>query len=638
MTKDECYGLFSEYVSNMKEIRGLAAPDLMGIENPGDYYEIMNRNFLKIGELSDRNRKLIDTYLKPVLSNKVDISEDLKELMPLFVEMLVENSSTKEVDVHLSEILSDIFLSDDDESEVTDENSRVISMAKKVKSDYLVISGLTRYHNPDTLKIRKLALDNRNQLATYLEKDVFCTLSDEAKGMALQFSLMGVLLYENNLYRMPDSYWQRGIDILEQAESILRDPFYRDNLPEYNWETYEFRIYYYGSFLAYSILPQGIAKRAYEYAQKALDFLSRCTNEDIIAAVDEEQERDLLYLASVQAGYVSASDACDAFYDAYEKRDKYDYSVTGINKNLDTPSSYLSTAKMLGLELNEKELERYLEIEKSVIDYLYKVPKKSDQYLKCVTILVNFPIYFREVPGAMTFEEFCLNAFATIHPQTYVHCKMVARFSECLVRHLLKLHPEYFIGYPGCDDTDQVKHNAEKIINYTYHAALCHDIGKIFIIDTISMYGRDLMDDELSQIKNHSESGARIASEHASTKDYVDVIKGHHVWYDCTGGYPDNFDTSKSKYKAIIDIVMAADCLDAATDIVGRSYNIGKTFSDFEMEVREGAGSRYAPYIVELLGDTETRKDIEYLLNEGRKKIYSEAFFRIQQNIISLSP
>lgn len=638
MDKEECYGLFQKYVRNMKEIRGLATPAIKDIKSPEDYYEILYSNFVKISELSDENRKLIEKYLMPVLKNEVDITEDTKELMPLFVEMLVENSSFKEVDVHLSEILSDIFLSDDGDSEKVDENSRVISMAKKVKSDYIVISGLTRYHNPDTLKIRKLALDNRNQLATYLEKDAFSKLSDEAKGMALQFSLMGALLYENNLYRMPDSYWQRCLDILETALDILNDPFYKESLPDYAWDAYEFRIYYYGSFLAYSILPESVAKKAYIYAQKALEFLKTCTNENIVAAVDEEQERDLLYLASVQAGYVSARDACDVFYEAYEKRDRLDYSTTGINKNLDTPSSYLSISKMMDLQLNEKEYDRYKEIEDSVIEYLYKIPKKSDQYLKCVTILVNFPIYFREVPGAMTFEEFCLNAFATIHPQTYVHSKMVARFSECLVRHLLKLHPEYFIGYPGCDDTDQVKHNAEKIINYTYHAALCHDIGKIFIIDTISMYGRDLMDDEFSQIKNHSESGARIASEHASTKDYVDVIKGHHVWYDCTGGYPDNFDTSKSKYKVIIDIVMAADCLDAATDIVGRSYNIGKTFSDFEMEVREGAGSRYAPYLVELLGDTETRKDIEYLLNEGRKKIYSEAFLRIKQNIISLSP
>ena len=632
MNRNEYFDLFQVYVSNMKKIRVLATPDIKDITRSEQYYEILSRNFIEIGELSEINKKLVDEYLKPVLSDKIAISDEIKEQMMSFIAMLVENNRFKEVDVHLSEILSEILLSEDDASQAADENSHVISMANKVKSDYFVISGLTRYYNQNTLKARKMALDNRNELAGYLEKDVFCTLSDEAKGMALQFSLMGALLYENNLYLMPEAYWQKCIDIIETANSIVNDPFYRESFPDYDWESYEFRIYYYGSFLAYSILPQSIAKKAYDYAQKALQFLKNCTNETIIQAVDEEQERDLLYLASVQAGYVSARDACDAFYDAYAKRDSTDYSITGINKNLDTPSSYLCTSKILKLQLNERDYDRYMEIEKSVLDYLYKIPKKSDKYLKCVTILVNFPIYFREVPNAMTLEEFCLNAFAATHPPTYIHINMVARLSECLTRHLLKLHPEYLIGFPGCDTTDKVTEDTDRILNYTYHAALCHDIGKLFIIDTISMYGRYLFDDEIALIKNHPDTGARIAAEYASTRDYVDVIKGHHVWYDCSNGYPGDFDTSKSKYKTIIDIVMAADCLDAATDRVGRSYNKGKDISEYGKEIREGAGTHYAPFLVELLDNDAVRKDIEYLLSEGRRKIYEETFLRLKHN------
>ena len=41
----------------------------------------------------------------------------------------------------------------------------------------------------------------------------------------------------------------------------------------YDWETYRFRLYYYGSFLAYSMIPKDIAVRTYDYAQKAIDFL-----------------------------------------------------------------------------------------------------------------------------------------------------------------------------------------------------------------------------------------------------------------------------------------------------------------------------------------------------------------------------
>ena len=111
------------------------------------------------------------------------------------------------------------------------------------------------------------------------------------------------------------------------------------------------------------------------------------------------------------------------------------------------------------------------------------------------------------------------------------------------------MDPGQFIGIPGCENEDQVKQAFESIVRYAWHAALNHDIGKLFIIDTVSMYGRTLLDDEFLLIKSHPVSGAGIASEHVSTRDYVDVIKGHHLWYDCTKGYPAGFDTFRSCLK-----------------------------------------------------------------------------------------
>ena len=144
------------------------------------------------------------------------------------------------------------------------------------------------------------------------------------------------------------------------------------------------------------------------------------------------------------------------------------------------------------------------------------------------------------------------------------------------------------------------------------------------------MYGRRLLDDEFAMIKSHPLTGAKIAREHASTKDYVDVILGHHRWYNCQKGYPTSFNTFDSPYKIIIDLVTVADCLDAATDTVGRSYNKGKTFLEFEKEIVESAGTRYAPYLPELFRDPLFRRDIECLLDEGRKKIYREVFYLLK--------
>ncbi len=631
MEKNKTMDLFREYVQNMREIRLLSTPDLGDISDADEYGDVLAKNFTKIGELASKNRVVVNDIIKPLISAEEVLSDETIELLESFDEMLIDEDTMEEVDVHLSEVINTI-LTDDElrREEAGDENSKVVAMAKKVKRDYFLISSLTRFNNKEVEAVRVQAIENKKELVKKLEKETFAQLSDEAKGASLQFSLMGSLLYESNLYVMPDEWWEEALSSLDQGMEILADPFYREQLPDYDWEAYEFRIYYYGSFLAYSYIPEHIAKRVYECADKAVSFLENCKNEAFTSLVDLAQEKDLKYMASVLAGITPAREACDYFYKAYEDRDTKDYSITGVNKNLDTPSLYLNVAKMTNLSLSEEDFARYREIEKNVVDYLYSIPKRSSVYLKCVTLLTNLPLYFKEVPGGMTMEEFCLNVFAAIHPPTYVHSNMVARLSECMARHLIETNPAVFIGFPGCKNKEDVILRKEEILHYTYHSALCHDIGKLFIIDVISMYGRNLLDDEFAMIKNHPEIGRKLAIMHDSTKDYVDVIVGHHLWYDNSKGYPYEFDSKKSPYKTVIDIVMAADCLDAATDTVGRSYNKGKTFSDYEKEVAADAGTRYAPFLVELFKDKDLRKEMEYLLSAGRRKLYKETFLLLK--------
>lgn len=622
---------FKGYIERMQEIRILSKPDLEEMGDSKEYSKTLVRNFSVIGDLATVNRKVMDEYVNPVLAGKKALDDREREKIDNINELLVETSSSEEVDAHLSEVLSDLLVDDIIITENSTDDEHVLAMAGKVKRDYFAISELTRFINDDTEIVRAKALENRRLLAAYLEPAEFVKLGDEAKGAALRFSLMGVLLYESNLVRMPEEYWDACLGILGEAMEILNTPFYHENLPDYDWGVYEFRIYYYGAMLAYSLLPERIARQVYDYAKKMEEYLTNCKDEAVLAAVNVEQAKDLAYLASVQAGYTSAREACEKFYQGYLNRDSSDYSVTGVNKNLDPPSSYMSTAKMMNLELTEKDYDRFFEIQKSMLDYLYHIPNRSDVYMKCITLFSNLPMYFQEVPGAMKLEEFCINAFAAIHPPTYVHVNMVARMAECMTRHMMEVDPKVFVGFPGCPDVASVLAKKEQIINYAFHSALCHDLGKLFIIDTISMYGRSLLDTEFLTIKHHPMIGARLASEHYSTKDYVDVILGHHIWYDCSRGYPAGFDTRKSPYKAVIDIVLVADCLDAATDTVGRSYSRGKTFDEFEKEVLEGLGTHYAPFFADLFQQPLFKKDIEYLLSEGRERLYRDTYDLIKR-------
>ncbi|MBR4606132.1 MAG: HDIG domain-containing protein [Lachnospiraceae bacterium] len=177
---------------------------------------------------------------------------------------------------------------------------------------------------------------------------------------------------------------------------------------------------------------------------------------------------------------------------------------------------------------------------------------------------------------------------------------------------------------------EEVLDNRNKIMDYAWHAALYHDIGKLYVLDTIAMYGRRLLDSEYVLLRSHPDKGAELASRFDTTKDYADVIRGHHIWYDGSHGYPEDFDVLHSPYKAIIDIVSVADCLDAATDGVGRSYRQGRTLEEFQEELKKGAGTRYAPYVAQPFDDPATYQDISYLLKNGRKKLYDETYFLLK--------
>ena len=72
--------------------------------------------------------------------------------------------------------------------------------------------------------------------------------------------------------------------------------------------------------------------------------------------------------------------------------------------------------------------------------------------------------------------------------------------------------------------------------------------------------------------------------------------------------------------------MLCADCMDAATDSVGRSYRRGKTLEDFTAEVLPECGTHYPPWLAELLKDPETAQGLQAILQEGRRETYQNTY------------
>ena len=620
---------FQKYADTMREIRRLSAPSLTDIASADDYSRVLRANFNRIGELAEEDRKVIREVLMPILDRNDPLTEDQRNALEELAEMLVDADYGEEIDAHISRLAVDRLVRDKAES--TDQ-SRVIpgdvlveALDREIENCYTLMDIHMRAGSEKTDKIRKRGLRALKRLSAFLEKDRFSLLSTEARATVMVNSYYGALLYENDEETLSESYFKQEYRFLKTSLTYVDDPFYREQLPDnvYNWTKHGFGARFY---LARLSLSKSITKK------RAAGILSVISDmEDLWGALSDAigdkislyDVRLLLLRVMWIAGSPRFEEMSDRLITDYRCRDITDYSNSGIDINLDVPAGYLSLIREQ--PRTEELMSRYRDISGAVLSYMLSMPKRENLG-NCITEFARLIRDYTEYPGGVSFEDYCIRAMAAIHPPTHVHSRMTGKLSVCLARHLLKLRPEAFIGIFETTSAEEVTEQGEKILNYTYHAALCHDIGKLLIIDTVAMYGRDLLDDEMASLRQHPIVGAEIAKRHLSTESYVDVIRGHHLWYDGSTGYPADFDKEGSPYRTVIDLVAACDSMDAATDSVGRSYRKGKSFEEFEREVSESAGTRYAPWLPELLKEPAARKDIIYLLTEGRSRIYKDTF------------
>lgn len=210
---------------------------------------------------------------------------------------------------------------------------------------------------------------------------------------------------------------------------------------------------------------------------------------------------------------------------------------------------------------------------------------------------------------------------------TYAHSTHVARLAEAMMKAIIRHQRELLVGKLGITSKWQVRLHQRQLIHFIIHAALCHDIGKNSIVSVVNNDYRQLTDEERRIIRMHPRLGLKYLKISKELKSYHDTTLGHHKWYNGKGGYPSYFDNTKSPYRFMIDIITLCDCMQAATERVGRNYKQEKSFEKVMEELREGAGTRYNPDLVKLIDDIpELYKELERIAIYGWPDIYYEIY------------
>lgn len=210
---------------------------------------------------------------------------------------------------------------------------------------------------------------------------------------------------------------------------------------------------------------------------------------------------------------------------------------------------------------------------------------------------------------------------------TYAHSVHVSMIATELMKGLLKYQPELLVGSLGDLQITDVLANKKKYLSFIHDAAMYHDLGKNSIISVVNNDYRPLTDEEFAIIKRHPEFGLEYLKLSPNLAKFHDTTLGHHKWYNGKGGYPASFDNTKSPMRFMIDIVTLSDCMQAATERVGRNYKGEKTFDNVMAEFRRDAGVRYNPDLVAFIDAHEdVAKKLAHLVNEGWAEIYYQIY------------
>lgn len=265
--------------------------------------------------------------------------------------------------------------------------------------------------------------------------------------------------------------------------------------------------------------------------------------------------------------------------------------------------------------------------------YHHRLDQQMDNsYVKYLNLFATYPRaikYLKEEERIRYLNE--LNVATQV--TTYAHSVNVAMIARELMKGILKYRPELLKGALGKIRHGKVFLDSKKCLDFIYEAAFYHDIGKNGIISTVNNDYRPLTDEEYAIIKTHPALGAELLKIAPSLYEkYHDTTLGHHKWYNGKGGYPEDFDNTKSPKRILIDIITLSDCMQAATERVGRNYKEGKTFDMVMEEFRKGAGTKYNPDLVKFIdAHDDVARDLAVLINDAWVDIYFNIYSKFMR-------
>ena len=383
-----------------------------------------------------------------------------------------------------------------------------------------------------------------------------------------------------------------------------------------------------------ALMPEKLKARAYLFLDRIRRTAARIHHSPKMRTPADSTILDEMYKASPFfqvkiSDLKNPEDSVLFYFSKYKNREMGVEEADFLVKNL-TRNFFVQTARLDTItEFHIQSLGNILSMAVELMDEnpqilnetrITRVTQLCHQLLDIVqrTHIIRDPFFFESMLGELAHKELLfkyLPAEEKIHFMkelavksqigTIIHVGSVERIATLLFDGMMKHCPELFSGVMGLNSVEELRANQSTLRSWIGTAAAYHDLGKIGISPVVNNSFRKLTDQEVGIIRKHPELALRYLSVDPLFDQFKDVALGHHKWYNGKGGYPAAFDNTTSPWKACIDLITLADCIDAATDFFCRNYRPYKTFKQVLEEFKQHAGTIYNPVMVKALVQDE---------------------------------
>lgn len=371
----------------------------------------------------------------------------------------------------------------------------------------------------------------------------------------------------------------RYLERFRRAMDIIQSAHYHALDPEFPWESYIYSMHMDRMTLLTHLRQEEdpeVARQVLESAEYIWGHKKKYKGQD--ARLQNWRVPYFYAAARYHAGVGSLEDVVKILLESAGSVAQDDYSAEAINRKL-VLAAYLS---VYAERLDEAGAQRYRatveQVRRSADQYLEQMP--ASQYPRVVNSAA-WELSKINTSSDETANRRMLGSILAGHKPTYVHSLMVAELTRALLQRQIETRPETLVS---------------------------------------------LLDEEFFCIQSHPRTGADILNRMGCGRTLALAALYHHCYYNGKGGYPNDVPSCPPEIKGIVDALSVADSLDAATDNIGRCYNLAKPFHTLLEELRAQSGTRYAPNVVALFEDERFCQQLAENTDAERKRVYLQVY------------